>query len=146
MLENTRVILYAENDLNDVILTGIALERAQLPVRMVSVRDGLEAQAYLQGLGAYADRESFPWPDLVLLDLKMPRQSGFELAAWIRAHWDWEYLPVVVLTSSEQPEDRKTVLKVGVNGYFIKPIGLEELERLLHEIAGRWLALPVAKA
>lgn len=139
MNEHPPVILYVENDPNDVILLRVAFEKLQVAVELMTVADGEKAQAYLESRDAYADRSLYPLPDLVLMDLKMPRKSGLEVTRWIRAQPALEALPIIILTSSEQPEDQTGVMAAGANGFFIKPVGLEELEHLVHEIATHWL-------
>ncbi len=141
MKEYRPVILYVENDPNDVTLVKVALEKLKIPVSLYVARDGEQAEAYLEGRGIYTDRACYPWPDLVLMDLKMPRKSGFEVTKWIRAEEAWSRLPIVVLTSSEQPEDRTAVLQAGANAFYIKPVGLEELESALREICAQHLGL-----
>lgn len=135
------VILYVENDANDVILLRITFEKIDFPAQIIPVPDGEKAQAYLDGLGAFEDRHQYPRPDLVLMDLKMPRVSGFEVTRWIRAHPALDALPIVILTSSEHPEDRAAALAAGANGFCIKPVGLDELEGLVREISQQWLHL-----
>ena len=98
-------ILLAEDEQNDVFLIRRAFQKAQLlnPIRVVS--DGHEAISYLRGDGKYADREQFPLPTLVLLDLKMPRLGGFDVIAWVRQQPGLKRLPLVVLTSSKEGPD-----------------------------------------
>jgi CheY-like chemotaxis protein len=134
-------ILYVENDANDVMLVRLALEKLRLPIALAIARNGEQAQAYLEGKGIYADRNVYPWPDLVLMDLKMPRKSGFEVTKWIRSEKAWAQLPVVVMTSSDQPEDRMGAMQAGADAFYIKPVALEELEAALREICARFLGL-----
>ena len=143
MIEQAATILYVENDPNDIILLKVAFQRLGFPIHLVSVPDGEKAQEYLQGRWSYSEGEPPAPPDLVLLDLKMPRQSGFEITHWIRAQLELQGLPVVILTSSEQPEDRTIAFESGANAFFIKPIGLEELEMVAREICTEYLHLPV---
>jgi DNA-binding response OmpR family regulator len=141
MKEYRPVILYVENDPNDVTLVKVALEKLKMPVSLFVARDGEQGEAYLEGRGIYADRDCYPWPDLVLMDLKMPRKSGFEVTKWIRAEEAWAQLPIIVLTSSEQPEDRTAVMDAGATAFYIKPVGLEELEATLRDICAHHLGL-----
>ncbi len=141
MKEHWPAILYVENDPNDVMLVRVAVEKLRLPLLLIVARNGEQAQAYLEGKGDYTNRNDFPWPDLVLMDLKMPRRSGFEVTRWIRKEPAWAQLPIVVLTSSEQPEDRAAAMAAGANGFYIKPVGLEDLEAALHEICTRFLGI-----
>src|SRR5437016_4390607 len=95
------VILLVDDSENDLMIITRAMKRAQLRNRTIPLHDGEEAKAYFQGFGIYADRQQYPLPGLVLLDLKMPRIDGFELLGWIRQQSEFKELPVVVLTSSE---------------------------------------------
>ena len=95
------VILLIDDDENDIVLAKKALAAAKIENPLYVVRDGEEAMAYLEGMGKYSDRAEFPLPDLILLDLKMPRLDGFELLSWIRKQPHLKALRVVMLTSSE---------------------------------------------
>src|SRR5260370_20778624 len=85
-MADSRTILLAEDDPDDVLLTQIALRKARLANPLQVVRDGEEAIAYLTGDGLYADRSQYPLPMLLLLDLKMPKVTGFEVLDWLRKH------------------------------------------------------------
>src|SRR5205807_1478000 len=99
------LILLAEDREDDIVLIQSALKAASVPYPIHVVRDGEEAIAYLNGDGAYSDRNKYPLPILMLLDLKMPRKDGFEVLEWIRQQVDLRTLRVVVLTSSERIKD-----------------------------------------
>src|SRR5947208_6261832 len=100
-------ILHIEDDCNDVVLLRHACRKAGVDCKLKVVNDGDEAIAYLQGQDRFANREQYPLPDLVLLDLKMPRLSGFEVLSWIRHDEKCRCLPVVVLSSSNHNADVK---------------------------------------
>src|SRR6185436_19106846 len=100
-MTNPPVILHVEDDPNDVLLFQRAFRKANLAVNIQSVTDGDKAVAYLSGADGYADREKFPLPALILLDLKMPRKSGLEVLAWIRGQASLRRLVVVIFTSSK---------------------------------------------
>ncbi len=98
----THSILLVEDQENDVFFLERAFKQAQIGNPLFRVRDGEEAIAYLSGTGAFADRTKSPWPDLMLLDLKMPRKDGFEVITWVREQpGPLRRLPIVVLTSSK---------------------------------------------
>src|SRR6185436_17018663 len=104
MVEHALVLL-AEDDPDDVLLTQIAFDKARLANPLQVVRDGEEAIAYLRGEGKFADRQKYPLPILLLLDLKMPRTHGFQVLEWIRKQPKLGHLPVAVMTSSDHDPD-----------------------------------------
>lgn len=125
------VILHADDDPNDRLLVKLAFDRAKLPVRYMEVDDGFEAIKYLKGEGRFVDRNGFPFPQLLLLDLKMPRKSGFEVMDWIRQQPQFPGLPVVVLTSSADESDRRRAIEKGAQSYIVKPYDLSDLSDCL---------------
>ncbi|MHC1769517.1 MAG: response regulator [Verrucomicrobiia bacterium] len=124
------VILYIEDEENDVLLAEIAFRRAQIAHRIAVVRDGLQAIDYLAGHGKFADREAHPLPRLVLLDLKLPHKSGFEVLEWIRNQKSLQSLPVVIYTSSGAPSDRERATKLGASDYRVKPSRMSEMTEM----------------
>ena len=135
------VILVVEDDPNDVLLIQRAFGKARIlnPVRTVS--NGDEAVAYLSGEGPYADREAYPFPILVLLDLKLPRRSGLEVLGWIRSHPGLKRLPIVVLTSSKESVDINRAYDLGANSYLVKPVGFDSLLELVKSLEVYWMML-----
>src|SRR6267378_6007218 len=98
-------ILHVEDDPNDVLLVDLAFHKTGAPISLTVVNDGDQAIDYLSGQGIYRDRLTYPLPAIVLLDLKLPRRSGLEVLAWVRSREDLRRMPVVMLTSSNQPSD-----------------------------------------
>ncbi len=141
MFTQVQTILLVEDDPNDVLLIQRAFRKARLVNPLQVVRDGEEAIAYLGGEGAYADREQYPLPALVLLDLKLPRRSGFEVLQWIRQHAGLKRVPVVVLTSSRNGPDINQAYELGANSYLVKPVGFEGLVDLLKAVHLYWMVL-----
>ncbi|MCI0539481.1 MAG: response regulator [Verrucomicrobiales bacterium] len=131
-------ILHVDDDENDLLLLKNAAQMTQLPVKIVTTSDGDEAINYLTGTGIHADRDHYPLPSLVLLDLKMPRKNGFEVLEWIRSQPDLKRLPVVVFTSSRHGEDMNLGYDRGANSYLIKPVMLDELIELVKGLAHYW--------
>lgn len=132
-------ILLAEDDENDIFLMGRAFDRAKIPNRLFVVRNGQEAIDYLSGTGQYADREKFPLPGLMLLDLKMPWMDGFDVLKWLRNHDQFNMLPVVVLTSSKLQADVDQSRQLGVFDYRVKPQSFDDLVLLLDDVRKCWL-------
>ena len=103
------------------------------------VKDGEEAIEYLQGAGKYADREKFPLPNMLLLDLKMPRKNGFEVIQWVRLQPELKRLPIVVLSSSRENPDINRAYELGANIYLVKPVKLESLVEMVDALNLFWL-------
>lgn len=133
------VILLAEDDELHVELTlrGFRKRGFLNPVQVV--KDGEEAIAYLSGEGGFADREKFPLPALLLLDLKMPNKNGFEVLQWLRAQPKFQTLPVVVLTSSGEIKDMKRAYELGANSFLVKPVRTDDFFAVTETIKGWWL-------
>ncbi len=136
-----RTILVAEDDENDVFLLQRAFIKAGSQAELQFVPNGEEALAYLKGEGVYGDRRKFPFPALLMLDLKMPRKSGLEVLEAIRGDPDLKKLTVVIFTSSNQERDIDRALDLGANSYLVKPSRPETLAALLHRVEDYWLTL-----
>jgi CheY-like chemotaxis protein len=133
-LMNEGWILQVEDDENDVILLRHAFVEAGVYNHVHVVPTGQQAIDYLAGLGIYADREKFPMPRLVLLDVKLPGISGLEVLQWIRRQRALDWLTVVVFSSSPAIADIKTAYKIGANSYIVKPSGTADRVRVAEEI------------
>jgi CheY-like chemotaxis protein len=140
MLECAHILL-ADDDENDVLLMRRAFNKAHITNPIHAVGDGEEAVAYLNGEGGFADRNQFPVPCLMLLDLKMPKKNGFEVLRWIRSHPALKRLPVVVLTSSKEVRDINLAYDLGANSYLVKPPDFQDLIRMMKSLEGYWLLL-----
>jgi len=129
-------ILLVEDNQSDVFLVERAFQKARLPHLLQVVEDGDQAVAYLSGAGPYADRSRFPLPLFVLLDLKLPRKSGFEVLEWLRRQPAIRRVPVVVLSSSDHLEDVNRAYDTGANSYVVKvadPVAVAELARAIEQ-------------
>jgi CheY-like chemotaxis protein len=134
-------ILLSEDDENDVFFLERAFKQAKVANPRHRVRDGEEAILYLQGEGEYADRQKYPLPYLMLLDLKMPRKNGFEVIAWVRSQPGLRRLPIVVLTSSKEDPDINRAYELGANTYLVKPVKFEALVEMMRALNMYWLTL-----
>jgi DNA-binding response OmpR family regulator len=134
-------ILVADDDDNDIFFLRRALAKAGLSIEIVVAHDGQEVMDYLSG----QDRDRFPLPRLLLLDLKMPRLDGFDVLAWRQRHPEFSALPVVVLSSSAHEADRQRACQLGADDYFIKPSDFQKLVVMIKELHDRWLKDPVAE-
>jgi CheY-like chemotaxis protein len=133
------LILLAEDEQTDAYFVQWACKKAGLPHKIIHVVDGQDAVDYLSGEGGYADRALHPFPDLLLLDLKMPRLTGFDVLDWLQHQAGIHDLPVVVLSSSDYPADIEQARKLGATEYKIKPGNPQLLVELLEELDTRWL-------
>jgi len=120
-------VLLVEDNADDVFLLRQAFKKAGMTSNLQTAADGLEARAYLKGEGAYGDRTLHPVPNLLLLDLNMPRMNGFELLHWLREDPEWNHLTVCVLTASSREDDIRHAFDLRANSYVVKPSRLDEL-------------------
>jgi CheY-like chemotaxis protein len=134
-------ILYAEDDKDDAYFMERAFNQAGLANELIIVPDGEQVQDYLRGAGKFTERDRYPLPCLVLLDLNMPGLSGLEILKWIRTHPAVSTIPVVVLTSSSHASDIHRAYAQGVNAYLVKPAHPEKLVDVLKTINAFWLEL-----
>jgi CheY-like chemotaxis protein len=132
-------ILHVDDDPNDRLLVATAFRNVELPLSLRAEEDVEKSLAYLAGIGAYSNRDHYPIPALVLLDLRLPRKSGWEVLAWIRSQPGLNHLPVVILSSSQQESDVLTARQMGANDYFAKPVTLAPLREIVGQICSKWL-------
>jgi CheY-like chemotaxis protein len=130
------VILLVEDDPNDALLMRRAFRKLNLENGLQVLEDGEEAVAYLAGTRRYADRARYPFPRIVVLDLKLPRRSGLEILEWIRGNPVTRQLPVYILSSSEEKRDMARAHELGVQAYLVKHVGFANLEDTARRIAG----------
>jgi CheY-like chemotaxis protein len=130
-MATNQVILLVEDNEDDLFLTEMALKQAGCGNPLHVVLDGQAAVDYLSGTGEFADREKFPFPSLVLLDLKLPYRSGLEVLAWMRSMGLLARTTVAVLSSSNEPNDLKKAYDLGTNTYLVKPLTPEMIYDLV---------------
>lgn len=140
-MQESHTILLVEDCPDDVLLTRLAFEQAEITYRLVVVSNGEQAVEYLKGEGRYVDRQQFPIPGPILLDLNMPRMTGFEFLAWLRQEPELKHLPVIVLTGSLNPADAEHAYQAGANCFLPKPTRLTEWAAALTKICAFCLEL-----
>lgn len=138
-MSDRAVILLAEDEEDYVLLVQKAFLEAHIPNPLYVVSTGKELMSYLQGAGKYSNRDEYPLPDLLLLDLKLPGYSGFEVLAWLRSQPGLCGLRVLVLTSSDQMKDVNDAYRLGANSFLVKPYDFQNLVHFSRLIQEFWL-------
>ena len=128
------VILLVDDNPHDVVLIRLAFRRVGIIDTIHLVKDGVEAMRYIRGEGAYADRHQFPVPTLVLLDLKMPQTSGFDVLRWLREQPELSNVVVVVMSGSKNDSDIERAYKLGANSYLVKPTRFEDMVKMMESL------------
>jgi two-component system response regulator len=136
-----KVILLVEDNPDDEELTLHAFEKNNINNTIVVAHDGAEALDYLFGTGIYAGRDPYDLPLVVLLDLKLPKIDGLEVLRRIRDNEKTQLLPVVLLTSSNEEEDRLKGYMLGANSYVRKPVDFDEFVRAAGQLGLYWILL-----
>jgi CheY-like chemotaxis protein len=134
-------VLLIEDSVDDALLMKRALEKAGITRSVHLARDGREAMEYLTGAGQFSNRQAYPLPQLILLDLQLPEMHGLKVLEWIRSQPQFRSTIVVVLSSSRQTGDIQLAYKLGVNSYLLKPSSLDALYQTVGAIALYWLTL-----
>jgi CheY-like chemotaxis protein len=127
-------VLLVEDSDSDIYFFRQALSAVGLHLDLQVVSNGLDAIAYIEGSGPYSDRAKFPSPDLILLDLKIPKKYGLEILEWLASQPKLRNIPVVVLTSSSQPGDIRKAYGLGIRHYVVKPVGMAVLKEFVEAI------------
>lgn len=136
-----KVILLVEDNPDDELLTLRALRENNVTGEVVVARDGVEALDYLFGEGSYAGRDTTVMPQLILLDLKLPKIDGLEVLRRLRSDERTRLLPVVILTSSREQQDMLDGYGLGANSYVRKPVDFEQFIRAVEQLRLYWLVL-----
>jgi CheY-like chemotaxis protein len=136
--EQRRVILMADDDVEDCLLVRDALAETGRPCDLCFVRDGEELFDYLNHEGEYIEGRNSPRPDLILLDLKMPRKDGRETIRDLKTDRRYRRIPVVALTTSSAGDDVEFSYDVGANSYITKPTTFRELVEILDALGKYW--------
>jgi two-component system response regulator len=142
-MDADKIILLVEDNPDDEALTLRALKKNNILNEVVVARDGVEALDYLFGSGAHAGRDTSQQPQLVLLDLKLPRLDGLEVLRRLRADERTRRQPVVVLTTSNEERDILSSYALGANSYIRKPVDFEQFMEAVRQLGLYWLVLNV---
>jgi CheY-like chemotaxis protein len=134
-------VLLVEDNPRDVRLTQRAFQQAGLPHDLRVVRDGDEALAYLHRAGAYKATETAPRPDVILLDLNLPRMGGHELLREVKQDSRFKQVPIIVLTTSERPDDVRLAYDAGANAYLLKPVEFNRFTEVIGQLGKFWLEI-----
>jgi CheY-like chemotaxis protein len=137
--EDQPVVLVVEDDEGDTFMLRRAFKQLGFQTAVQYVRNGEEAVAYLLGIGRFGSRTEYPLPDLLLLDLKMPRKNGFEVLAWIREQPGLKHLRVAVLTTSDDAYEIDRAYKLGAASFLTKPLNFTEFRDAIQAIHNFWL-------
>jgi CheY-like chemotaxis protein len=132
-------VLLVEDDLNDIFLVKRAFKVAHINNPLQVVTDGIEAIQYLAGEGKYADRRTYPFPKLIVMDIQMPRGTGFEVLEWVkRDSKPLRRIPIVIVSASDNPNDINRAYELGANAYMVKPMEFRAVEHLFQSITHYW--------
>lgn len=134
-------ILLVEDDASDAFLLQHAFEKARVAQPLHVVNSGEDALAYLRGEGSFADRSAYPFPAIVLLDIKMPRLDGLELLSIIRSDPQLRRLVVIMLSSSGEQRDVDRAFELNANSYLVKPARLDGMAEILETVKNYWLRM-----
>lgn len=138
-----KTVLLVEDNEDDIFIMKMACQRTGLPHSLRVVTDGDQAINYLSGQGIYADRAAYPMPDVVFLDIKMPKRDGHEVLKWIREQPALKKMPVVMLAGSTQTSDVERAYQLGVTSYLQKNLCLAEFGQGVRVILKYWLELNI---
>lgn len=136
-----KIILLVEDNPDDEALTVRALKKNNIVNKIVVARDGVEALDYLFGTGPYAGRDLDVMPQVILLDLKLPKMDGLEVLKRLRADPRTALLPVIILTSSREEQDLINGYKLGANSYVRKPVDFEQFANAVRQLKLYWLVI-----
>lgn len=138
---NKQCILLVEDNRDDELLTLRALRKNNMVKDVIVVRDGEQALDYLFGRGEYAGRDIRDVPRMVLLDLKLPKLNGIEVLKQIRGKAETRYIPVVMLTTSDENKDITASYNNSANSYICKPVDFEQFIEAIRQLGSYWLGL-----
>lgn len=128
------IVLLVEDNANDLIFIQRAIRKAGVSIFLQHVENGEEAMSYLLGEGSYCDRERYPFPAMIVTNMKMPRMNGLQLLTWIKQQPTLKHLPVLVMSSSEDVYEMSKVAALGGSSYFVKTTSLGALTEVVKQM------------
>jgi CheY-like chemotaxis protein len=131
--------LHVDDDSNDRLLMKAVCQALDASINSADLDNGKKAIDYLDGVDPFSDRGQFPLPRIILLDLKMPLKTGFEVLDWIRGQPAFKYLPVIILTASKQEADMRRAYDLGANAFVVKPNTMTALKEVIKTMKAFWL-------
>lgn len=134
-------ILFAEDSIDDAMLTIRALNKSGFTNKLLHVKDGAEALDFMYCRGIYSGRNSKAHPKLLLLDLKMPKISGLQVLEKVKSDPDFKSIPIVILTSSQEDPDIADCYSLGANSYIVKPVDSNNFFNAIKEMGMYWMIL-----
>ncbi len=134
-MSEQHTILLVDDSENDLLLMGAAFRMAKWNIARREVRDGEQAIAYLKGDGPFGDRNQYPLPTIMLLDLNVPKIHGFDVLAWVRAQPGLKRLAIIIMTASLRIEDVTRAFDLGATSFLVKPSSLDELVTMLRSLS-----------
>lgn len=132
-------ILFAEDSMDDATLTIRALKKSGLKNKLYHVKDGAEALDFLYGRGAFEGRDTNQCPNLILLDLKMPKVTGMEVLEQVKKDEKFSSVPVVILTSSKEDPDIRRCYELKANSYIVKPVDSDNFFQTIKDLSFYWM-------
>ena len=130
-MNDNKTILLVDDSENDRLLMRAAFKKAGFDSPPQEVQNGEQAIAYLKGEGPHSDRDQFPLPTVMLLDLNMPRKNGFDVLDWVRTQPALKRMPIIILTASMRREDVERAFDLGAHSFLVKPAALEQLVAMI---------------
>jgi CheY-like chemotaxis protein len=140
MKNGAPTLLVAEDDENDFLVLRRALKKANFETDLRRVSNGAELIEYLAGKNGFADRDAYPLPELILLDLKMPSVGGLDVLIWLRTHETLKNLPAVVFSASDNPNDVHQARALGATAYLVKPSEYDGYPKVVQALRDLWKA------
>lgn len=123
----TNTLLLVEDDPLTQLLFQVSIQEAYEGISIKTVNNGAQAKYYLEGKGTYVDRERYPLPVVILTDVSMPCVSGLDLLVWVKQHPELKHIPVIVMSSADDPEQVNLAMELGASSYFPKAMPVDHL-------------------